>query len=79
MQIPDMSWAEIEKRTILAAVKKHKGDMYAAAGELGIGTTSIYRKYKNYGLGTRRSDNPQEDEHERVQKGLVRRRMALIG
>ena len=49
-----MTWAEIEKGAILAAMKKHKGDVYLAAKELGIGKTSIYRKYREYGMRTPR-------------------------
>jgi transcriptional regulator of acetoin/glycerol metabolism len=39
----------MEKRAILASVRKHRGDIYAAAKELGIGKTSVYRKLKVYG------------------------------
>jgi DNA-binding NtrC family response regulator len=37
------TWAEIEKRAILASLKKHKGDALAVAEELGIGKTTVYR------------------------------------
>ena len=44
-----MTWAEMEKRAILASLKKHKGDPFAVAKELGIGKTTVYRKLKEYG------------------------------
>jgi transcriptional regulator of acetoin/glycerol metabolism len=49
-----MTLAEMEKRAILASVKKHKGDVFAAAKELGIGKTTVYRKLIEYGRARRR-------------------------
>ena len=43
-----MTLAEIEKRAIFAAIKRHRGDKLAAAQELGIGKTTIYRKLGEY-------------------------------
>jgi DNA-binding NtrC family response regulator len=40
--------AEIEKKAIFAAIKRHGGDKVSAAKELGIGKTTIYRKLGEY-------------------------------
>jgi DNA-binding NtrC family response regulator len=40
--------AEIEKRAILSAIKRADGNYSAAARELGIGKTTIYRKLSEY-------------------------------
>jgi two-component system response regulator HydG len=50
-----MKLAEIEKRAILDAVDKAKGDKLLAADKLGIGKTTLYRKLKEYGRGARKS------------------------
>ncbi len=42
--------AEVEKRAILHAMEYTKGDRTVAAGMLGIGRTTLYRKLKEYGL-----------------------------
>jgi transcriptional regulator with PAS, ATPase and Fis domain len=42
--------AEIEKRAIVHAIEVTKGDRTLAAGLLGIGRTTLYRKLKEYGL-----------------------------
>ena len=42
--------AEVEKRTILNAIRFTKGDRTAAAALLDIGRTTLYRKLKEYGL-----------------------------
>jgi transcriptional regulator with PAS, ATPase and Fis domain len=42
--------AEVERRTILHAIKITKGDRTLAADLLGIGRTTLYRKLKEYGL-----------------------------
>ena len=39
---------EVEKRTILQALEEMKGDRARAAGRLGIGRTTLYRKLKEY-------------------------------
>jgi transcriptional regulator with PAS, ATPase and Fis domain len=49
-----MKLAEIEKRAILEAVDKAKGDKLLAAERLGIGKTTLYRKLKEYGRGGRK-------------------------
>ncbi|MDN5213848.1 sigma-54 dependent transcriptional regulator [Fulvivirgaceae bacterium BMA12] len=41
---------EIEKRTIVEAIKKNGGNMKKTATELGLGRTTLYRKMKKYGL-----------------------------
>jgi transcriptional regulator with PAS, ATPase and Fis domain len=50
-----MTLAEMEKRAILDAVKRAKGDKIAAADRLGIGKTTLYRKLKEYEGGGKRS------------------------
>jgi len=41
---------EIEKNTILKALKKHQYNLSAAAKELGLGRTTLYRKMNKYEL-----------------------------
>jgi len=43
-----MTLAEMEKRAILDAIKRAKGDKLLAAERLGIGKTTLYRKLKEY-------------------------------
>jgi DNA-binding NtrC family response regulator len=43
-----MTLAEIEKRAILAALKRNGGNRLAAARELAIGKTTLYRKLQEY-------------------------------
>ncbi|MBV8070649.1 MAG: sigma-54-dependent Fis family transcriptional regulator [Acidobacteriaceae bacterium] len=45
-----MTLAEIEKRAILQTLEYTKGDRTVAAGLLGIGRTTLYRKLKEYGV-----------------------------
>jgi DNA-binding NtrC family response regulator len=40
--------SEIEKRAILAAIKRAGGNRLRAAEALGIGKTTVYRKLKEY-------------------------------
>jgi DNA-binding NtrC family response regulator len=40
--------AEIEKRAIMAALKRNCGNKLAAANELDIGKTTLYRKLTEY-------------------------------
>ncbi|GEM_PF-5375561 len=47
-------WAETEKQAILTALRESDGDKILAARRLGIGTTTMYRKLKQY-LGEPRS------------------------
>jgi DNA-binding NtrC family response regulator len=49
-QLPTGSLEEIEKQAILAAIKKHNGNMIRAARELSITRQTIYNKMKKYGL-----------------------------
>ncbi len=49
-QLPSGSLEEIEKQAILAAIKKHGGNMIRAARELSITRQTIYNKMKRYGL-----------------------------
>lgn len=41
---------QVEKETIIAALKQTQGDKLLAARELGIGKTTMYRKLKKYGI-----------------------------
>lgn len=41
---------EVEKQTILTALKKHSYNLSAAAKELGLGRTTLYRKMSKYEL-----------------------------
>ena len=41
---------EMEKQTIQTAIKKCKGNLTAAAKELGMGRSTLYRKIERYGL-----------------------------
>lgn len=43
-----MKIAELEKKAIEAAIKKHNGSLTEAAKELGIGRATLYRKVKEY-------------------------------
>jgi DNA-binding NtrC family response regulator len=40
---------ETEKQTVLQAMDEARGDKQRAAGLLGIGKTTLYRKLKEYG------------------------------
>jgi DNA-binding NtrC family response regulator len=43
-----LDWAELEKRAIYRALRESGGDKIAAAGVIGMGKTTIYRKLKQY-------------------------------
>ena len=47
---PGMTMAEVERATIDAALKEHKGNRRRAAEVLGIGERTLYRKIKAYHL-----------------------------
>jgi DNA-binding NtrC family response regulator len=47
---PGMTMAEVEKATIEAALKEHRGNRRRAAEVLGIGERTLYRKIKSYQL-----------------------------
>jgi DNA-binding NtrC family response regulator len=42
--------ADVEKATIAAALKEHRGNRRRAAEVLGIGERTLYRKIKSYEL-----------------------------
>lgn len=46
------SLAEMEKQAILDTIQRLNGDKLQAARLLGIGKTTLYRKLKEYGIGT---------------------------
>jgi DNA-binding NtrC family response regulator len=48
---PGMRMAEVERATIEAALRETRGNRRKAAGMLGIGERTLYRKLKEYGLG----------------------------
>jgi two-component system response regulator HydG len=50
-----LSIAEIEKQAILNTIRQMKGDKLMAARLLGIGKTTLYRKLKEYGIGSEES------------------------
>jgi DNA-binding NtrC family response regulator len=45
-----MTMADVEKATIVAALKEHRGNRRRAAEVLGIGERTLYRKIKSYQL-----------------------------
>lgn len=49
---------QVERRVILDALTKTKGDRAAAAHFLGIGRTTLYRKLREYGIGPVTGDPP---------------------
>jgi DNA-binding NtrC family response regulator len=57
---PVLPLAQLEKQAILETLRKLNGDKLLAARLLGIGKTTLYRKLKEYGIGT-----PDAEEHAR--------------
>jgi DNA-binding NtrC family response regulator len=55
---PVMPLAQLEKQAILDTLRKLNGDKLLAARLLGIGKTTLYRKLKEYGIGT-----PDAEDH----------------
>jgi two-component system response regulator HydG len=55
--------AEIERRAVLAALRQTGGDKVAAAGLLGIGRTTIFRKLKEYATTPKPADKESREEH----------------
>jgi DNA-binding NtrC family response regulator len=53
--------AEIERRAILAALEATGWNILEAAGRLGIGRATIYRRLESYGLRQRLAAVPEED------------------
>lgn len=49
-EIQSLNLADIEKKAIQAALKKHQGNLSQAARELGLGRTTLYRKMTRYGI-----------------------------
>jgi transcriptional regulator of acetoin/glycerol metabolism len=47
---PGMTMAEVEKATISAALRECQGNRRQAAGRLGIGERTLYRKIKEFKL-----------------------------
>jgi DNA-binding NtrC family response regulator len=47
---PGMSMADVERITIEAALKEHRGNRRKAAEVLGIGERTLYRKLKQYAI-----------------------------
>jgi two-component system, NtrC family, response regulator HydG len=46
----DLNLDEMERRAILFAIQKFKGNMSKVAKELGVGRTTLYRKMTKYGI-----------------------------
>jgi two-component system response regulator HydG len=44
---------EVERRTIEAALARHGGDLAAVASELGVSSTTLWRKMKRHGMGAK--------------------------
>lgn len=47
---PTLNLAEMEKKWLLMAINKHKGNMTKAAIELGLKRSSFYRRLEKYGI-----------------------------
>src|SRR6185437_5964784 len=52
--------AEVEKKTILGALERLKGDKMATARRLGIGKTTLYRKLREYGIAGQWTTRPTD-------------------
>ncbi|MGC2401162.1 MAG: sigma-54 dependent transcriptional regulator [Acidobacteriaceae bacterium] len=57
---PVMPLAQLEKQAILDTLHKLNGDKLLAARLLGIGKTTLYRKLKEYGIGSADGENRPE-------------------
>jgi two-component system response regulator HydG len=51
----------LEKQAILETLRKLNGDKLLAARLLGIGKTTLYRKLKEYGIGTPETEEARID------------------
>jgi DNA-binding NtrC family response regulator len=49
---PEMTMADIERQAIAIALAAVAGNRRKAAKRLGIGERTLYRKIKEYGIGT---------------------------
>lgn len=49
-ETPSLNLDDVEKQTIITAIRKHQGNMSQVAKELGLGRTTLYRKLTKYGL-----------------------------
>lgn len=47
---PGLTLAEVQRMAILAAYERHAGDVAAAARELGIGRSTLYRRLAEFGV-----------------------------
>jgi DNA-binding NtrC family response regulator len=60
---PVLPLAQLEKQAILETLRKLNGDKLLAARLLGIGKTTLYRKLKEYGIGSPDAeDRPATDD-----------------
>ena len=60
---PVLPLAQLEKQAILETLRKLNGDKLLAARLLGIGKTTLYRKLKEYGIGSPDAeDRPRTDD-----------------
>jgi two-component system response regulator HydG len=58
---PVLPLAQLEKQAILETLRKLNGDKLLAARLLGIGKTTLYRKLKEYGIGTPETEEARID------------------
>jgi DNA-binding NtrC family response regulator len=63
---PVMPLAQLEKQAILDTLHKLNGDKLLAARLLGIGKTTLYRKLKEYGIGSSDSEGRHPDAHQKT-------------
>jgi transcriptional regulator of acetoin/glycerol metabolism len=57
-----MPLRKVKRAAILAAVRQLHGNVPLAAEKLGIGTKTLYRKLKEYGVAPFPAPTPQIDE-----------------
>jgi two-component system, NtrC family, response regulator HydG len=49
-EVEDYKLDEMERKAIIAAIERHRGNMSQVAKELGLGRTTLYRKMEKYGI-----------------------------
>lgn len=63
-QVEELSWDDLERRYIHEALRKNKWNRARTASQLGIHTTTLWRKIKRLNL-----EIPKQDERTRSQEG----------
>jgi DNA-binding NtrC family response regulator len=61
--------ADLERRSIEAALAQHAGNKSKAAGELGISRFALQRKLDKYGIGKKRGVEGDDDEEKAARVG----------